>query len=190
MTNQILALPYECWGWFPGYVGLYQVSTRGQVRGVDRWVIYKDGSKHFYKGRILKPKRDKKTGYLYVTLSRNNKQRKFYIHRMVAEVWLDNPEGKPEVNHRNEQKDMNFVENLSYCTRKENMAWGTGIERRSASRLKPVQALDVKTGQVVREFPSIKEAGRNGFHQSHISACCLGKYGYRTHKGYIWRFKP
>lgn len=193
MTKEILALPAECWRWHPGHVGIMQVSTRGQVQTVDRWVTYKDGSKHFFKGQILKPWRNK-WGYLLVTLSINGKKHHFQVHRLVAETWLDNPEGKPQVNHLNEQKDMNFVENLSWATAKENVNWGTRNERQAASRLngscsKPVEAINPSTGEVVKEFPSTKEAERKGFNNSNVSACCLGKYGRKTYKGFVWKYK-
>lgn len=182
MENVILALPAECWRWIPGYEGLYQVSTRGRVRSVDRWVTDKDGRKRLIKGKILKQRVDK-DGYLRVTLSRDGKKRVFLVHRLVAETWLDNPEGKPEVNHLDENPGNPDVFNLSYCTRKENNNWGTRNKRLS----KAVQAIVPKTGAVVLEFPSVREAGRKGFNQSAVSACCLGKR--KTHRGYIWRYK-
>lgn len=187
MTNQILALPAECWRWYDGYVDIAQVSTRGQVQTVDRWVTDTKGRKVFHEGRILKPKREK-NGYLAVTLYRNGKPRTFKVHRLVAETWLDNPENKPEVNHLDENKSNNDVYNLEWCSRKENANWGTGIKRRTDSQSKPVQAIDPSSGEVVKEFPSISEAGRNGFSAGTISCCCRGKR--RIHKGYIWRFKP
>lgn len=188
MSGEVLALPYECWRWIPGFEGWYQVSTRGRVRSVDRWVIRKDGRKRLIKGQILKPTRGD-VGYLTVKLWRDGKGHTFRVHRMVAETWLDNPENKPEVNHRDEDKTNNDVFNLSYCSRIENANWGTGIERMTASKSKAVQAIDPKTGKVVKEFPSTKEAERNGFNSGHVSNCCLGRYGYRTHRGFIWRYK-
>lgn len=182
----------EIWRPIKGYEGFYEVSNRGRVRSVDRWVIGKDGKRYLFKGRILKPARNK-WGYLCATLHRDGKARTFKVHRLVLEVWGDgNPEGKPQVNHLNEQKDMNFVENLSWATAKENVNWGTGIERQAASHLngscsKPVLALDPNTGAVVLEFPSIQEAQRKGFNHGNISACCLGER--RSHRGYCWRFK-
>lgn len=190
--SEVLALPYECWRWIPGYEGLYQVSTRGRVRSVDRWETYANGAKHFYKGQILKLTR--LNGYLYVNLSRNDKRRLFRVNRLVAMAWIDNPESKPEVNHLDELKDNNDVYNLEWCTSKENINYGTGIKRRATSQLngscsKPVQAINPSTGEVVLEFPSAMEAERNGFGQGAISCCCLGKKRYKTHKGFIWRFK-
>ena len=181
----------ERWKWYQGYEGLYQVSTRGRVRGVDRWVIGRDGKKRFFKGRILKPCRDK-DGYLEVNLYLDGKLRTFKIHRMVAETFKPNPENKPQVFHRDEDKTNCSVENLSWASAKETANWGTRTKRSAASRLngscsKPVEAIDPKTGEVVLEFPSTKEAGRNGFNQGAVSACCLGKH--RIHSGLEWRFK-
>lgn len=185
-NNQVLALPYECWRWHPELEGLAQVSTRGQVKTVDRWVTYADGRKRFYKGQLIKPQRDKK-GYLRVRLSRNGKGRNFLVHRLVAETWLDNPEGKPEVNHLDENPGNPDVFNLSYCDHKENMNWGTAIKRIHDSLSKAVLALDPSTGQVVLEFPSTADAGRKGFNQRNISSCCNGKM--LSHRGLVWKYK-
>lgn len=185
----------ECWRWIPGYEGLYQVSTRGRVRSVDRWVIDTKGRKQFRKGRILKTTRNQ-WGYLSVGLHRNGKWRHYLVHRLVAETWLDNPEGKPQVNHLDEDKSKsnNEVYNLSWSTAKENSNWGTRNKRIADSMLngkrsKAVQAIDPKTGQVVLEFPSTAEAQRKGFDSRHISACCRGEKKYKSHKGLIWRYK-
>lgn len=197
MTKEVLALPYECWRWIPGYEGLYQVSTRGRVRSVDRWVTCKDGSKtgskRFRRGRILKTTRDK-GGYLCLGLHHDGKIRTFKVHRLVAMAWIDNPENKPEVNHLDENPGNPDVFNLSWASRIENANWGTRNKRQAESMLngklsKPVQAIDPETGIVVKEFPSAKEAGRNGFCQTHVSACCRGEKKYKTHRGLVWRYK-
>lgn len=176
----------ECWAWIPGFEGLYQVSTRGRVRSVDRWVTDKTGRKQFIKGKILKPRRTRH-GYFLVTLCRDGKKLQVLVHRLVAETFIPNPENKPQVHHRNEQKDMNFVENLSWASAKENVNFGTGIKRRAASQSMPVEAIDPNTGEVLKEFPSMMEAERNGFSASKISKCCCGKR--RHHRGLIWRYK-
>lgn len=183
----------ERWKWIPGYEGLYQASTWGRIRSVDRWITDYDGRKRFVKGRILKPERNK-DGYLYVCLHRDGKQRTFPVHRLVAETFIPNPENKPQVNHIDEDKTNNSVEveNLEWTTAKENINYGTGIKRRADSQLngsqsKSVQAINPSTGEVVKEFPSMREADRNGFNKGTIFRCCRGKQ--RTHKGYIWRYK-
>ena len=191
-NNEILMLPNECWRWIPGYEGIYQVSTRGRVRSVDRWVTDANGMKYFRKGRILKQQRTKK-GYLRVDVCRDGKERPFLVHRMVAMAWLDNPEGKPHVNHLDENPGNPDVFNLSWATAKENANWGTRNKRAAASKLngrrsKSVQALDPNTGAVVLEFPSVSEARRNGFSAGDISQCCRG-IKLITHHGLIWRYK-
>lgn len=176
----------ECWRWVPGYEGWYQVSTRGRVRSVGRWVVYADGRRQFYRGRILRPGRDN-LGYLRVMLSRDGKPRNFLIHRLVAMAWLDNPEGKPEVNHLDENPSNPDVFNLSWASAKENSNWGTRTKRSAASRSKAVLALDPKTGEVVKEFPSAAEAERNGFDSGNLAACCNGKM--LSHRGLVWKYK-
>lgn len=181
----------ERWKWYQGYEGIYQVSTWGQVRSVDRWVIGRDGKKRFFRGRILRPKRDK-DGYLEVNLYLDGKLRTFKVHRMVAEAWISNSENKPQICHRDEDKTNSDVSNLFWATAKETSNWGTRTKRSAASRLngscsKPVEAIDPKTGEVLKEFPSMMEAERNGFSSSKISKCCCGKR--RHHRGLIWRFK-
>lgn len=174
----------EIWRPVKGYEGFYEVSNRGRVRSVGRWVTYADGRNYFLEGHILKPSRNKKTGYLLVALSRDDKRRLLYIHRLVAMAFIPNPENKPQVNHLDENPSNNDVYNLEWATAKENVNWGTAIKRRS----KAVQAISPKTGAVVREFSSTAEAQRNGFSAGNISNCCRGKLIY--HKGYRWRYKP
>lgn len=108
---------------------------------------------------------------------------------MVAETFIPNPENKPQVNHRDENKENCSVENLSWATAKENNTWGTRLKRHADSLSKAVEAIDPSTGEVVMEFSSTREAQRKGFHSGTISLCCRGVKKYRTHKGFIWRYK-
>lgn len=105
----------EIWKTIPGYEDYYEVSNLGRVRRIKT-------------GYILKPSGKE---YLEVCLSKHNKQRYFYIHRLVATAFLPNPENKPEVNHINGKKGDNRVENLEWFTRQENIqhAWKTGLSK-------------------------------------------------------------
>lgn len=105
--------------WLPveGYEGLYEVSDFGRVRSLYNRTCEK---------RILKTGRDK-DGYLMVNLYKNDKQKTFKVHRLVALAFVPNMFGDDCVNHINEDKTDNRAENLMWCSRKENNNWGVII---------------------------------------------------------------
>ena len=130
----------EIWKDVAGYEGFYQVSNKGNVRSVAR----KDSIGRKRDGRILKPRYDK-DGYLNVGLCKNGKSKTKNVHRLVAESFIPNPKGFLEINHKDESKSNNRVENLEWCTREHNMNHGTLIERSSQARSKKVKAINIKT---------------------------------------------
>lgn len=162
----------EEWAPIKGYEGVYEVSNLGGVASV------RSGNR-----KILKP--SKPTGYLQIVLSINNSKRTHRVHRLVAEAFIPNPKSLPEVNHIDEDKLNNCVDNLEWCTRKYNVTYGTGMVRSISNRSKEVVAFD-QLGNIVHRFKSTKEAGRNGFSQGHISSCCLGNR--KTHRGLYWKY--
>lgn len=169
----------EIWKDILGYEGLYQVSNFGRVK-----------SFKFGKERILKPGTNK-YGYLIVILCKNGKVKHFYVHRLVAEAFIPNTHNYPCVNHKDECKTNNNVNNLEWCTYTYNNNYGTKIERISKNRdtskyFKPILQYTLD-GVFVREWKSIAEAGRNGFNQGHITDCCRGVR--KTHKGFIFKYK-
>ena len=181
----------EIWQDILGYEGIYQVSNEGQVRSLDRMVKHQKGGLQTVKGKILKPSTTPK-GYQHVILCKNGKAKNFFVHRLVYAAFCGEiPEGLV-VNHINEVKTDNRLENLNLMTQKENINWGTGHERSAKANLnhpqmsKPVVGMD-EQGNVVITFPSAMEAGRNGYTQGNISACCRGKV--KHHKGLIWKYK-
>ena len=137
-------------------------------------------------------------GYLCVNLSKNGKPKLLRIHRLVAQTFLPNPEGKPCVNHKiegDEGKKINMVffnedgtvdekrSTIEWVTPKENSNYGTCIERSAKTRSKKVLQFTLD-GEFVREWESTNECGRNGFNQRHVVNCCNGKR--KTHKGFKW----
>ncbi len=121
----------EIWRDIAGYEGLYQVSNLGRVKSLERTTKrfngfkvceYKDGNK------ILKQSKNYK-GYLFVGLCKNGKEKKYKVHRLVAEAFIDNPNNLPQVNHKNENKECNISNNLEWCTNKYNCNYGTRNER-------------------------------------------------------------
>lgn len=124
------------------YEGLYEVSNTGEVRGLKR-------------GSLLTPTL-KRNGYLSVKLSKNSKYTHKYIHRLVAESFIDNPENKETVNHKDGNKKNNFVDNLEWSTYSENHkhAYENGLKERKATRGNTKLTL-----QQVEEIRSLLNAG-------------------------------
>ena len=179
----------EIWQDIEGYEGIYQVSNLGQARSLDRI----DSLGRLWKGKILKPV-NRTDGYQHVHLAKDGVKKTFLVHRLVYEAFNGKiPEGM-QVNHINENKSDNRLSNLNLMTAKENTNYGTGHERSAKTQLndqrksKPVVGYDSE-GNVVVEFPSTNEAGRNGYDHSAVSACCRGEKHYHRHKGLIWRYK-
>ena len=167
----------EEWEDIEGYEGIYQVSNLGRVKSLN----YNRTKKE----KILKPQLHRK-GYLYVVLYKEGKGRHYKIHRLVAQAFIPNPENKPEVNHKDEDKTNNKVENLEWTTRRENCNYGTRNMRGAKARSKPIYGINVKTNERI-EFPSTQETGRNGFNQGNIASCLKGRR--KSHKGYKWFYK-
>ena len=114
----------EVWKDVVGYEGLYQVSNLGRLKSAPRPRT---------KGGLLKPQYDRK-GYLTFGLCKNGKSKMAKIHRLVAEAFIPNPGKLPEVNHKDEQKDNNCVENLEWCTTQYNSNYGTRVARIAATK--------------------------------------------------------
>lgn len=181
-------LPYEIWKDIKGYEGLYQVSNWGRVKSLK-----------YGKERILKPQKDR-GGYLRIGLYKDRKFKLTKIHRLVAEAFLENPDNLPEVNHRDENKKNNRVENLEWCTHLYNQNYGTRNNRigKTLSKTrtgifntkcsKPVYQYTLD-GVFVREWPSVSEVERQtGWWESAISSCCNNKKGFKTAYGFKWSY--
>ncbi len=164
-----------------------------KFRNYDKYEIYEDGRIYSYKSKkFLKPKIDR-DGYQIVCLSDNECKRKWYkVHRIVYETFSGKPIPKNlQINHLNEIKTSNFFANLELVTPKQNINWGTCIERMkntltNGKRSKRVGAF--KNGELVMTFPSVNEAQRQGFDIGSVGKCCRGVKNYKTHKGYTWKY--
>ena len=119
----------EVWKEISGYEGLYEESNLGNVRSLDRLIRSKNNGNIVRKGRILIPFYEEKKGYYQVRLAKNGKNKTFRIHRLVALAFLENPFNYTDVNHKDEIKTNNNVDNLEWCTRKYNNNYGTKPER-------------------------------------------------------------
>ena len=121
----------EIWKPVVGYEGLYEVSSLGIVRSLDRY----DSRNCFRKGRILKLN-DNGRGYLDVQLCSNGKVKHHLVHRLVAEAFIPNPYNLPQVNHRDENPSNDNVDNLEWCDAKYNINYGTGLTRAIDTKLR------------------------------------------------------
>lgn len=134
MSMEVKEYIGEVWKDIPGYYGYYQVSNIGRVRSCDRKVFIPNygrwctPSYKFYRGEIKKLKYNN-NGYLRVQLYKNNKEKSWLVHRLVAIAFIPNPYNLPEVNHKNEMKTDNRVENLEWTDHRTNCHYGTRIER-------------------------------------------------------------
>lgn len=106
----------EVWKPIKGYEGSYEISSIGNVRSIDRVIKYSNGKEYHRKGRMLTAT-DNGNGYLIVGLKNKN----HYVHRLVADAFIEHPNGKDFVNHIDYDRKNNIVENLEWCTVSENM---------------------------------------------------------------------
>lgn len=168
----------EIWKPIKNYEELYEVSNYGNIISKKR-------------GKIKKPFYH--NGYLRVELSKSGVNKKYFVHRLVAETFIENSENLEQVNHKDENKLNNYVGNLEWCSTKYNINFGTRSKRVSKALTnrtdlsKKIVQLN-KAGDVINTYNSMHEAERiGGFSISKISQCCNGKR--KTHSGFIWRFK-
>lgn len=136
------------------FTGLCQVSTFGNVKFLDRWVEYKNGYKHFYKEELKKPRL--KNGYQFVRLNKEGKHTEISVHRLVLQTFKpnQNPELYTQINHIDENKENNRLDNLEWCTAEENNNHGTRKERAIKTRRRhfvPTVQLDLK-GNIINVY--------------------------------------
>ena len=163
----------EEWKDIKGYEGLYQVSNTGKIMNK--------------KGKILKLSIDI-YGYVKIQLCKNGKHKWFQVHRLVAQAFIPNPNNYPCVKHKNEIKDDNRVDNLEWCTVKYNNIYNGRQKRITAKRKKITLQINPNTNEIIKEWSSIAEAGKQlSLSGGHISMCCNGKR--KICGGFKWAFK-
>ena len=161
----------EIWHDIEGYEGLYQISNKGRVKS-----LYKASE------RILRPGING-SGYMFVCLYKNHIIQQPRIHRLVAEAFIPNLDNKPEVNHKDENKKNNCVENLEWIRHIDNCNYGTRNKRLSRKLLQYS-----KDGEFIKEWQSAVEVKRVlGIDHGNIARCCKGRY--KSAGNFIWKYK-
>lgn len=158
----------ERWKSIPNYEGLYEVSNKGKVKSIKRSCILLTTVSN--------------CGYERVDLWKNGKKKRYSIHRLVAISFIPNPLNLPMVNHKDENRKNNNVDNLEWCDDKYNVNYGNA----KANKIKKVSkaVVCVETGEV---FNSQSEAmNKKHITGNHITDCCNGRQ--KTCGGYHWRY--
>ena len=199
----------EIWKDIKDFEGLYQVSNFGRVRSLSRLVNSRNG-KRTAQGKILFQNTYPNTGYKHVTLSKHSKCKRYSVHRLVAETFIPNPDNLPCVNHKDETRTNNRVDNLEWCTYKYNSNYGTSPQKVSAKmyarykqdlmwknacvtrldifhqqRKKQVCQLDLM-GNLLKVWDSTVQTAQDGFVPNDVGACANHKR--LTHHGYKWQW--
>lgn len=178
-----------------GYEGIYEVDQFGRVYSLDRTKTVVDNGRIYEKpiaGRQMKQSIHTK-GYKTVSLTKNGSTKTMFVHRIVAEAFLPNPNNLPMVNHKDEDKTNNFIDNLEWCTASYNRTYGKAIERQAKkirgreSKKKIAVIQRDMSGDFLNWFDSLTKAAENvNGSTSSISAVCKGKR--KMAYGYLWEY--
>lgn len=190
----------EIWKDIENYEGLYQVSSLGRVRSMDRVVADSRTGHRTLKGKIMSLPNNQR-GYQIVRLSKDGKKTTYFVHRLVAQTFIPNPEEKPQIDHIDTNPANNRIDNLRWATPKENHMNPLTRKNKSDSmkgenapwygklgkdnpKSKSIYQIS-KDGNLIRKWEGMREAERyTEATLQKISLCCQGKR--RTSGGYRW----
>lgn len=171
----------------------YEISSLGRVRSIDFIVNRGNGRPMPIIGKILSTHKNDK-GYVSVSLYDNNKKhRRYQVHRLVAKAFIPNPNNLPQVNHKDENKENNSINNLEWCTQNYNINYGNRNKHISESNKNNPKVSKVilqydKDKNLVQEWASMNEIKRVlNYSIGNIYNCC--NFKYKQAYGYIWRYK-
>lgn len=208
----------EAWNPIKGFEGLYEISNMGRVKSLGRDIIRKDGTRKVFSPKILKSYSGNSINHQKVDLRTiDNKRRVKFVHRLVAESFIPNPENKPFIDHIDTNPLNNRVDNLRWVTASENSnnplsvkkskyasdkhglilrnkikeAFDKGLKapvRKGMNRPRPVVAMDER-GNAVNKYPSAAEAARAfNLHNDAIARVCRGDRINSKPGGYSWKY--
>ena len=179
----------EIWKPIKGFEDSYMISNKGRVKSLDRIGYQKNRygglSKYQYKGKIIRLNQ-RPNGYIIVDLHLNGNVKRCLVHRLVTEAFIENPEHKNYINHKDCILHHNNVENLEWCTQSENIKYAYDIGRKKAPHQKKVGQYDMNNN-LIKIWNCLADACRElNLFESNIAKVCQGK---RSHTGgYKWKY--
>lgn len=181
----------EIWKPIERLEGYYEISNKGRIRSLDRMVSGCYGSTQLKKGQIMKPIK-MPNGYLAQGFYFNGKHRQYYIHRLVAKAFIPNPENLPEINHKDENKENNCIENLEWCSHLYNIRYGNARKKISVAKrecaIRPVTQKDLN-GVILAHYRNASIASEiTGIDSSAILKVCAKRGKFITAGSFIWEF--
>jgi len=185
----------EVWKDIPNYEGYYQVSNLGRVKSLKRRVYAGRKRTRWQYERILSNKKNNGNGYVVVALNKDGISTNKYVHRLVAEIFIPNIHNLKYINHKDENKKNNCVNNLEWCSAQYNSTYNDihikrGIKLRNNKYSKKVIKLD-DNDNVIKEYPSISEASRqNGVSYQAISDCLRSKQKHSANYKWVYKEEP
>ena len=172
----------EIWKDVPGYIGLYKVSNYGRIKSLSRKIVRNKNVVNI--GNIIM-RQSISNKYYSVMLYKDNTKNRYLVHRLVATAFIPNPENLPQINHKNENKLDNCVDNLEWCTSKYNNNYKNKVKIGALKHKKAINQYD-KKGNFINSFNSGLDASKStGINATCISLCRKGKL--KTAGGFIWK---
>lgn len=181
----------EIWRDIRGYEGLYQCSNEGRVRSLDRVVKgIRNGKEVTWHLRgELKGQRKNTDGHLVVKLCKNGVEDPRFVHKLVAEAFIPNPNGYDVVHHKDHNPTNNRVENLCWMSKLAHDALHSAKKAEATRKVlgKRVDQIDKISGEVLYQWETVSDAADAlGLCTTHISKCAQGKR--KTHGNFVWKY--
>lgn len=200
MTNEefikSVSLEGEEWRDVVGFEGIYKISNKQRVLSLNRIVSCNNGRTRTVKGKILKYNKDK-NGYITVTLTKNNYDKPYYLHRIIAQSFVENPNNYPQVDHIDGNHLNNNISNLRFCTMRMNLSYpkahkhlceAMAIKSKTDKPYtkKSVVGIDIYDQSNIKFYDKIQDTKNDGFKPSSVSRCCRNKL--QQHNGYRFMY--
>lgn len=177
----------EVWKPIKGFEGLYEISNKGRVRSLGRCVKCKNGKVIKHNGRIMSPGETHGYQFLYLSDASTNRKERYYVHRLVAKAFIPNPECLPQINHKDECRSNNNVENLEWCDSKYNNSYGNHAKRAAEKLSIGIYMYDMFNGETRRYQSTAEVAKKLNLDTGHVAKVLKGKSD--NHKGYIFMYE-